>query len=228
MAHWRCSLTLNAEKCCKIIAKVKLQNLKQPKSHHEHCIKGVEWLPELWKWGLIFPQNDWLFLIMNNVIFMTLMGEWHRSCSMLTNLNVLAFSRNVANEAACYQVKQLILRWFTVGVWVNSYPADYVKNYLYYRSIWTVWMLECCLCNCLTIWVIDKLWNLLPGASCLASRWCKADCLVLISIKSEVSFIFSHFQITPHSLAHYKHCPESLMQRPASHSFTWHKSVKVN
>lgn len=102
---------------------------------------------------------------------------------MVTNLNVLAFSRNTANEAACYQVKQLILCWFTVGVWVNSYPADYVKNYLYYRSILTVWMLKCCVCNCLTISVINKLWNLLPRASCLPSRWCKADCLVLISIK---------------------------------------------
>lgn len=167
----------------------KLQNPKQPKSHREHCAKGVERSRELWKLGLFFPQNDWLFLIMNNVIFMTLRGEWHHSwrsnqkCSTSTNLNVLAFSRNLANEAACYQVKQLILCWFTVGVWVNSYPADYVKNHLYYRSILTISMLECCLCNCLTIWVIDKLWNLLPRASCLASRWCKADRLVLISIK---------------------------------------------
>lgn len=57
----------------------------------------------------------------------------------------------LANETACYQVKQLILCWFTVGVLVNSYPKDYVKNYLYYRMVLTVWLLECWLFNCLTI-----------------------------------------------------------------------------
>lgn len=46
-----------------------------------------------------------------------------------------SFSRTVAKEAACYQVKQLILCWLTVDTWVNSYPADYVKNYLYCQLI---------------------------------------------------------------------------------------------
>lgn len=92
-------------------------------------------------------------------------------------------SRTVANETACYLVKQLILRWFTVGVLVNSYPTDYVKNYLYYRMILTFWLLECWLCNCLTIWVIDKLWNMLSRVSCLVSQWFVPDFIVLLYIK---------------------------------------------